>query len=128
MNAAGPYRRAIAALAAIAIAALLAGCEGSSAPRAAIETPPPMPQIVHQPDGSTVMEIQAGRIPGMTIVPVRQVEMPGVLETSGQVSFDDRRVSTIVSRVAGRIENTRVSQWDYVRRGEPIVELYSPDS
>jgi membrane fusion protein, copper/silver efflux system len=29
--------------------------------------------------------------------------------------------------VAGRIEQVRVSQWDNVRRGEPIVALYSPD-
>jgi Cu(I)/Ag(I) efflux system membrane fusion protein len=73
------------------------------------------------------MEIAPGQVPGMTVVPVREVELPGMLETSGQVSFDDRRVSTISSRVAGRIENTRVSQWDYVRQGEPIIELYSPD-
>jgi Cu(I)/Ag(I) efflux system membrane fusion protein len=43
------------------------------------------------------------------------------------VAFDDQRVSTIVSRVAGRIEATRVSQWDNVRRGEQIVARYSPD-
>lgn len=127
MNAARIYRRVGLAFAAILIAAQMAGCEGSSAPRASIETPPPMPQILHQPNGSAAMEIQPGRVPGMTVVPVRRVELPGALKTSGQVSFDDRRVSTIVSRVAGRIENTRVSQWDYVRRGEPIVELYSPD-
>ena len=50
-----------------------------------------------------------------------------MLEANGQVTFDDRRVSSIVSRVAGRIEQVRVSQWDNVRRGEPIVALYSPD-
>jgi Cu(I)/Ag(I) efflux system membrane fusion protein len=32
-----------------------------------------------------------------------------------------------VSRVQGRIEDVRVSLWDGVRRGEPIVKLYSPD-
>lgn len=127
MRAARPYARAAASLAAIVTAAMLAGCGGSSAPRASVETPPPMPRIVRQANGSAVMEIEPGRVPGMTVVPVRTIEMPGELETPGQVSFDDRRVSTIVSRVAGRIENTRVSQWDYVRRGEPIVELYSPD-
>ena len=50
-----------------------------------------------------------------------------MLEANGQVTFDDRRVASIVSRVAGRIEQVRVSQWDNVRRGEPIVTLYSPD-
>jgi len=36
-------------------------------------------------------------------------------------------VSTISSRVQGRIENIRVATWDSVRQGELIVELYSPD-
>ena len=50
-----------------------------------------------------------------------------MLETSGQITFDDRRVAKIVSRVTGRIDETRVSLWDTVRRGEPILSLYSPD-
>ena len=53
--------------------------------------------------------------------------MPGDLETTGQVAFDDRRVASIISRVTGRIEEGRVSQWDYVRRGQPILTIYSPD-
>ena len=38
-----------------------------------------------------------------------------------------RRVANIISRVTGRIEELRVSQWDYVHRGQPILTLYSPD-
>jgi Cu(I)/Ag(I) efflux system membrane fusion protein len=53
--------------------------------------------------------------------------MPGVLEATGQVTFDDRLVSTIISRVSGRLENIRISQWDTVDAGEPILSLYSPD-
>ena len=45
----------------------------------------------------------------------------------GQVTFDDRLVSTIISRVTGRIEELRASQWDTVRRGEQVLSLYSPD-
>jgi membrane fusion protein, copper/silver efflux system len=45
----------------------------------------------------------------------------------GQVTFDDRLVSTIISRVTGRTEELRTSQWDTVRRGEPVMSLYSPD-
>ena len=71
--------------------------------------------------------MDSARVPGATFGEVREVELPAVLEANGQVTFDDRRVSTIVSRVAGRIEQMRVSQWDNVRRGEPIVALYSPD-
>jgi membrane fusion protein, copper/silver efflux system len=106
----------------------LAGCQGSSPSRAAVESAPaPIPQIVRQSNGEELLRLDAARVPGITLGAVREVELPAVLEANGQVAFDDRRVSSIVSRVAGRIEQTRVSQWDNVRRGEPIVALYSPD-
>ena len=57
----------------------------------------------------------------------RGVPLPGVLEAMGQVTFDDRLVSTIISRVTGRIEELRTSQWDTVQRGEQVMSLYSPD-
>ena len=65
--------------------------------------------------------------PVLTMVEVQNIEMPGLLETSGQITYDDRSTSTIVSRVQGRIEQTRVSLWDNVQRGEKIIALYSPD-
>ena len=43
------------------------------------------------------------------------------------MTFDDRLVSTIISRVTGRIEEIRTSQWETVRRGELVMSLYSPD-
>ncbi len=73
------------------------------------------------------MKLRAAEVPGMTLATVGEVELPGMLETPGQVTFDDRRVAKIISRVAGRIEDAWVSQWDNVRRGERIVALYSPD-
>jgi Cu(I)/Ag(I) efflux system membrane fusion protein len=116
-----------AALAVGAVIFALSGCESSSPSRASVETPVPVPQIVRQSDGNQALQIGGGQVPGMTLVPVREVELPGILQATGQVAFDDRRVATIISRVTGRIEETRVSQWDTVRRGEPIVKLYSPD-
>jgi membrane fusion protein, copper/silver efflux system len=124
-------RRSLIALTIATIAGVLIcgglGCESSTPSRASVETPGPLPRIVRQAGGGQVLELAAGQIPRMTISEARRVELPGVLEASGRIDFDDRRVSTIVSRVSGRIEQTRVSQWDYVRRGEIIVELYSPD-
>ncbi len=58
---------------------------------------------------------------------VRQVPLPGVLEATGRVTFDDRLVSTISSRVTGRIEEMRTSQWDMVQRGQVVMVLFSPD-
>jgi Cu(I)/Ag(I) efflux system membrane fusion protein len=105
----------------------IGGCKSPVAGQASVDTPMPVPQMVKQPDGSNVLGLKGIAIPDMTIAEVQSVELPGVLEANGQVAFEDQRESTIVSRVAGRIENTRVSQWDNVHRGEQIVSLYSPD-
>jgi len=63
----------------------------------------------------------------MTFATVKEIPLPAVLEANGQVTFDDRRVATIISRVTGRIDELRKSQWDTVRRGEQVMSLYSPD-
>jgi len=115
-------------MAALLIAAGAAcGCQGTETSRAAPAPAPAIPQLIHQSGEPEMMQFTPGTVPGVVMTEVRVVELPGVLETTGQVSFDDRRVSSIVSRVQGRIEETRVSLWDNVRRGEQIVSLYSPD-
>lgn len=86
-----------------------------------------VPKFVHQGGSNELMRLAPSDLAGMTLTTLRSVQLPGTLETSGQVTFDDRRVATIISRVVGRIEEVRVSQWDYVRHGQPIATLYSPD-
>jgi len=115
------------ALTAVVLMLGAAGCQSSRASRAAVETPDPIPKLIHQPGGGQILKLAGDQVPGMTVAAVQEMELPGMIETTGLVAFDDRRVSTISSRVAGRIEATRVSQWDNVQRGQPIVELYSPD-
>jgi membrane fusion protein, copper/silver efflux system len=115
-------------VAVLAALALLAGCREPEASRAARPPAPAIPQLVHQSGGGAeLMEFRPGQVQGVVMAAVKEIELPGVLETTGQVAFDDRRVANIVSRVTGRIEQVHVSQWDYVRRGQPIVTLYSPD-
>ncbi len=119
---------ALAALAAALGAAISAGgCHGDSAGSAApVPEATPAVRLVRQ-QGVELIQFNASDIPGLVIEEVRNVELPGLLETSGQITYDDRSVSTIVSRVQGRIEQTRVSLWDNVHRGEKILALYSPD-
>jgi Cu(I)/Ag(I) efflux system membrane fusion protein len=83
--------------------------------------------LERQPQGPELLQLQPGALPDMTLWTVNNVPLPGILETTGQIAFDDRRVANIISRVAGRIEQVYVSQWDSVRRGQPILTLYSPD-
>jgi Cu(I)/Ag(I) efflux system membrane fusion protein len=117
----------VALAAAIGAALMLAGCHGDTAgSAAAVPEPTPAVRLVRQ-QGLELIQFNANDIPGLLMTEVQNIEMPGVLKTSGQITYDDRRVSTIVSRVQGRIEETRVSLWDNVQRGEKILALYSPD-
>ena len=107
--------------------ALLAGCDQERKSQTDTEAAPdPIPQLVKQADGTELMRLPA-HMPGLKIATVRQVELSDVLETSGKISFDDRRVAKIISRVSGRVEAVWTLQWDNVREGQPVVTLYSPD-
>jgi len=83
--------------------------------------------LVHAADGRQLMVIPHLQSQQGSIGTVRAAPLPGVLEATGQVTFDDRLVSTISSRVTGRIEEMRSSQWEMVQRGRVVVVLFSPD-
>ncbi len=118
--------RLVAIAACAMLTSCIAGCHGEATSGAASAPAPPSPQLV-QEDGHEYLLLNQADVPGMSFAEVKDVTLPGMLETTGQVSFDDQKVATIVSRVQGRIEDTRVSLWDSVGRGQPIVKLYSPD-
>ena len=108
----------------IALAAI--GCDSSEhASEASQQSVINVPTLVRQDQGPELLQLRHGTLPNMASV--QTVALPGLVETTGQITFDDRRVANIISRVTGRIEEVRVSQWDTVRRGQPILTLYSPD-
>ena len=107
---------------------LLFGCDSSPLGRAHAEAPSSnIPQLANQGGHQEWMVIDLSQIEGLSVGRVQVVDLPGILEAVGQVNFDDRLVSTIISRVTGRLEDIRVSQWDTVRAGDNILSLYSPD-
>jgi Cu(I)/Ag(I) efflux system membrane fusion protein len=119
--------RSASLLAGPLLLALTAACD--SAPAAKGDAPGAAvgpPTLMHQGPGLELLRLPIGS-PAISFAVVQRVALPGDLETTGQVAFDDRRVASIISRVTGRIEEVRVSQWDYVRRGQSILTLYSPD-
>lgn len=83
--------------------------------------------LVHQADGREAMVISNAQAEEGPIGMAREVQLPRVLEATGQVTFDDKLVSTIISRLTGRIEEMLSSQWQMVKRGEPVMKVYSPD-
>jgi Cu(I)/Ag(I) efflux system membrane fusion protein len=123
----GPARLLrFASLALLLAVTFLIGCQGERKSPEADQPADPIPPLVRQSDGTELMQLPA-HMPGLKMTTVTQVERSGVLETSGKISFDDRRVAKIISRVAGRVEAVWVLQWDNVRQGQPVVTLYSPD-
>ncbi len=123
----GAVRRELKFAILILLTACAAGCNGGSGSGSHVDQPPiSPPRLIRQGDGMELLQLQQP-LPGLTLTTVQNLVLPGVLETTGQITFDDRRVANIISRVTGRIEQVYVSQWDYVRRGQPIITLYSPD-
>jgi Cu(I)/Ag(I) efflux system membrane fusion protein len=105
----------------------ISGCD-NPAGRAATDAPlSTVPRLIHQPGRPESMLIDLSQIAGLSITSAQEVPLPGILEAVGQVTFDDRLVSTMISRVSGRLEDIRVSQWDTVRAGESVLSIYSPD-
>ena len=118
-------RGRIGRMGAVALLVACAACSGGRSPDDVPSTPADA-RLVKDEGGVDVLELLHD-VPGLTVEPVRRVDLPATLETTGQVALDDRRTATIISRVTGRIEDTFVSQWDDVRRGQVIATLYSPD-
>ena len=105
----------------------LTGCSGRSQPDEATDSTGAELRLVKTAGDVEALEFSFEKIPGFSVATVQRVDLPVTLETSGLVALDDRRTATIISRVTGRVEDTFVSQWDPVRRGQLIVSLYSPD-
>jgi Cu(I)/Ag(I) efflux system membrane fusion protein len=111
----------------VAALVLASGRQRARVAGAAADITPALPRLERQSDGTNALHFSAGQLSRMTFATVKEIPLPAVLEANGQVTFDDRLVATIISRVTGRIDELRTSQWDTVRRGEQVMSLYSAD-
>ena len=65
---------------------------------------------------------------GMRTVKAARVRLAGGLEAAGSVAVDERRIQSVVSRVAGFVERLDVrAVGEPVGRGQIIAGVYSPD-
>jgi len=123
-----PLRALSGLIAAWLALSMLGGCEGSLQSQVVTSSAPSeTATLIHQADGRELMVLANPRIEAASIARLRRAPLPGVLEATGQVTFDDKLVSTIISRLTGRIEEIRSSQWQMVHRGELVMKVYSPD-
>jgi len=113
---------AFVGMTAILAASLMTGCH-----KKAEDDVQSSPQLIEKGDGHSLLIFKPEDYADLSAAVVEEVELPGVLETTGQVTFDDRLVKSISSRVQGRIEAVNVSLWDTVTAGQPIMVVFSPD-
>jgi len=87
-----------------------AGSKGGQTPPA-IEIPPDKQALI-----------------GLKTSPVALVSLQKTIRTTGRVDYDETRVFTVNTKVEGWIERLYVDYTGrYVRKGEPLIEIYSPD-
>jgi membrane fusion protein, copper/silver efflux system len=68
------------------------------------------------------------QLAGIKTVSVEYRPLSKQITTVGNVSFDESRLSRVVSRVSGYVEKLYVDKtFATVREGEPLAEIYSPD-
>ncbi len=63
----------------------------------------------------------------MRIEVVGEQEVATQLDAPGRIAFDDLRVSHVFSPVSGRIVNIDAAPGQHVRKGDPLLEIDSPD-
>ena len=62
-----------------------------------------------------------------TVIP-EQMSLPVVIEASGIVNYDPRKIQTISARFGGVIEKSFVKyQFQYIRKGDKIYEIFAPN-
>jgi membrane fusion protein, copper/silver efflux system len=93
---------------------------------AQISQPSAEPQTQNAP--SVDVSEEAQRMIDVKTVPVSYVDMRSELRFAGRIEYDEQRISTINAKLEGWIERLYV---DYegrpVNRGEPLLDIYSPE-
>lgn len=79
-------------------------------------------------EGSVTLTADQIRTFGITYGTVERRRLATVVRTAGVVAFDETRVSQVTPKIGGFIEQLHVDfTGQPVRRGQPLLELYSPD-
>ncbi len=79
-------------------------------------------------DGAVHLEPEMVRSLGITVVEAELVSMERTIRTTGNVAYDETRLTTVAPRFMGFVERLHVDfTGQAVRRGQPLLEIYSPD-
>jgi membrane fusion protein, copper/silver efflux system len=79
-------------------------------------------------DGTVRIEAQMARSLGITLATAELGPLRHEIRTTGNVTFDETRLSTITPKFGGFVERLHVDfTGQSVRRGQPLLEIYSPE-
>ena len=104
----------------VAILAVLLLAVGLPSPAPAAQDAPQLTPIQVSPEKRQLI--------GLQFATVQQKELNDHIQTTATVEPDEQRESYVQTRFAGWIRNVFVNQtYQYVRRGQPLFTVYSPD-
>jgi membrane fusion protein, copper/silver efflux system len=79
-------------------------------------------------DGTVRVDPHAARALGIAVVAAELGAVRREIRTTGNVTWDETRLSTVAPRFGGFVERLHVDfTGRAVRRGEPLLEIYSPE-
>lgn len=79
-------------------------------------------------DGTVRIDPQMVRSLGITLATAELGPVRREIRSTGNVTFDETRLSTITPRIGGFVERLHVNfTGQAVRRGQPLLEIYSPE-
>jgi membrane fusion protein, copper/silver efflux system len=79
-------------------------------------------------EGVVQIDPAAARALGVTTVEAEIAPIARSVRATGQVTWDERRLSTVTPKTGGFVERLHVNfTGQQVRRGQPLLEIYSPE-
>jgi membrane fusion protein, copper/silver efflux system len=79
-------------------------------------------------EGDSSVKISLGKVQrtGVHSEPVTRRTLSVPVRAAGAIAFDERRISVVSLRFEGYIESVDVATGDHVRKGQPLMRVYSP--
>ncbi|MDW7712325.1 MAG: efflux RND transporter periplasmic adaptor subunit [Deferrisomatales bacterium] len=79
-------------------------------------------------DAAVRIDPQMARSLGVTVATAELGSLQRELRTTGNVTYDETRLSTVTPKFGGFVERLHVDfTGQVVRRGQPVLEIYSPE-
>lgn len=108
------------------LALLAAGCGSSPQPAETANAAAPVAAV---PAGQVVFPAGSPKLAQIQVVAVANGQVPADEVTSpGKVEANPNRTSHVALPVPGRVMNVFVKIGDYVRQGQPLLQVESPDA